>query len=246
MQPSYEATCLEQPMIAGVAGADSSAICKFRNTGKIAWPQNVQLKLVDRTVVQYRALGLLNQSVQPYEYISITIEVKLPETLGKYLLNFRLTHGDGIPFGDAFSVSVVTQSRTDHQVSSSCKSIEYNVQCSPERPLVQSSGDSDYVDLNDDGDGAEGTVSDRAPGAVADGDGVPGVVADSNLSGNRKILVSDSPHTDTGTMDTMKGSETPDTAVKKAKKARPPPPVTKAGRTVTPKKKEVQRHTSTN
>jgi hypothetical protein len=87
----------------------------------------VQLKLVDRTVVQYRALGLLNQCVQPYEYISITIEVKLPETLGKYLLNFRLTTGDGIAFGDAVSVSLVAQSRTDHQVSSSCKSIEYNV-----------------------------------------------------------------------------------------------------------------------
>lgn len=87
----------------------------------------MQLKLVNRTVVHYQALGLLNHCVQPYELTSITIEVKLPETLGKYLLNFRLTTGDGIAFGDAFSVSLVAQSRTDHQVSSSCKSIEYNV-----------------------------------------------------------------------------------------------------------------------
>jgi len=103
--PSFMATCLEQPtQITGVAEADFSAVCKFRNTGKIAWPQNVQLKLVNRTVVQYRALGLDNQCVQPYEELNITIEVKLPKTLGKYLLNFRLVHGNNIEFGDVVSL----------------------------------------------------------------------------------------------------------------------------------------------
>lgn len=94
--------------ITGVAGADYSAVCKFKNTGMMAWPQNVQLKLINRTVVHYRTLGLDNQCVQPYDELSITIEVKLPETLGKYLLNFRLVYGNNIEFGDAVSLCLVS------------------------------------------------------------------------------------------------------------------------------------------
>lgn len=75
----------------------------------MAWPQDVQLKLVNRTHVYYRTLGLENnQCVQPYEALSITIEVRLPRTLGKYLLNFRLVHGDNIEFGDTFSVNLIS------------------------------------------------------------------------------------------------------------------------------------------
>lgn len=69
----------------------------------------MQLKLVNTTVVHYRALGLENsQCVQPYDQLSLTIEVKLPKTLGKYLLNFRLVYGDNITFGDAFSVHLIS------------------------------------------------------------------------------------------------------------------------------------------
>ena len=75
----------------------------------MAWPQDVQLKLVNMNHVYYRTLGLENnQCVQPYEALSITIEVRLPRTLGKYLLNFRLVHGNNIEFGDAVSVYLLS------------------------------------------------------------------------------------------------------------------------------------------
>lgn len=109
MKPGYNAYCFERPnQIAGIAGADFSTVCKFRNTGSIAWPKDVHLKLVNMNHVYYRTLGMENQCIQPYEELSITIEVKLPKTLGKYLLNFRLVHGNNIEFGDAVSVYLLS------------------------------------------------------------------------------------------------------------------------------------------
>jgi len=79
IEPSYEATCIDPPHeFIGIAGADFNATCRFRNTGSIPWPSNVQLKLVNGTLVVYNALGLDNQCVQPQGELNVTIEVKLP------------------------------------------------------------------------------------------------------------------------------------------------------------------------
>jgi len=112
-EPIYEATCLDQPEeFIGVAGADFSATCKFKNSGQIAWPVNVQLKLVNGTIVVYNALGLENQCVQPNEELNVTIELKLPTTPGKYILSFRLVHGDNQEFGDEVTVNLLAQADT--------------------------------------------------------------------------------------------------------------------------------------
>lgn len=86
-EPSYEATCLDQPTdFIGVAGADFNATCRFKNTGKTAWPANVQLRLVNGSTVVYNALGEEAQSVAPGEELNVTIELKLPVAPGKYVL----------------------------------------------------------------------------------------------------------------------------------------------------------------
>lgn len=118
--------------------------------------------------VYYRALGMKDQCIQPYEELSITIEVKLPRTLGKYLLNFRLVHGDNIEFGDTVSVYLMSQSQTDNPVSSTpCMPIEYNVTSTPERPLLHRSGHTACIDLDLD-DGAGDTVDDHARSVLTD------------------------------------------------------------------------------
>jgi len=117
-EPTYEATCLDQPEeFIGVAGADFSATCKFKNSGQIAWPVNVQLKLVNGTIVVYNALGFENQCVQPNEDLNVTIELRLPTTPGKYILSFRLVHGDDHEFGDEVTVNLLAQANTE-EVSS--------------------------------------------------------------------------------------------------------------------------------
>lgn len=109
----YMATCLYQPKdYTGVAGADFSATCTFKNSGNIAWPMNVQLKLVNGTIVVYNALGLENQCVQPQEELNVTIDLKLPTTPGKYILNFRLVHGDDVEFGDEVAVNLLAKPKT--------------------------------------------------------------------------------------------------------------------------------------
>ena len=69
-EDKYEAKCLDKPEeFTGIAGADFSAKSTFKNTGKIAWPKNVLLKLILRldkgTAVFYRNLGLEQESVLP-------------------------------------------------------------------------------------------------------------------------------------------------------------------------------------
>lgn len=123
-EPTYQATCLDQPEeFIGVAGADFSATCKFKNSGQIAWPVNVQLKLVNGTIVVYNALGLENQCVQPNEELNVTIELRLPTTPGKYVLSFRLVHGDDQEFGDEVTVNLVAQANTA-EVSRTPRSLE--------------------------------------------------------------------------------------------------------------------------
>lgn len=122
-EPTYEATCLDQPEeFVGVAGADFSATCTFKNSGLIAWPVNVQLKLVNGTIVVYNALGLENQCVQPNEELNVTIELKLPTTPGRYILSFRLVHGDDHEFGDEVTVNLLAQANTE-EVSSTPRSM---------------------------------------------------------------------------------------------------------------------------
>lgn len=84
----------------------------FKNSGNIGWPTNVQLKLVNGTIVLYNALGLENQCVQPGEELNVSLELKLPVTPGNYLLNFRLVHGDNIEFGDEVTVNLVANTST--------------------------------------------------------------------------------------------------------------------------------------
>lgn len=111
---TYEATCLDRPVeYVGVAGADFTTVCTYKNTGKIAWPANVQLKLVNGTIVVYNALGLDNQCVQPNEELNVTIDLKLPTTPGKYVLSFRMVHGDNKEFGDEVTVSLVAKANTE-------------------------------------------------------------------------------------------------------------------------------------
>jgi hypothetical protein len=83
-QDKYEAKCVDEPeKFIGVAGADFSAKSIFKNTGKIAWPKNVLLKLILRldkgTAIFYRDLGLEHESVLPHEELSVMIDLKLPE-----------------------------------------------------------------------------------------------------------------------------------------------------------------------
>jgi len=103
--------------------------------------------------------------------------------------------------------------------------IEYNVTSTPERPLLHRSGHTACIDLDLD-DGAGDTVDDHARSVTAD-DKVGGCT-----------------QAGTETQDT-KGSEIPDTTVKILKQETPPV-VQKAGHSAhTPKRKEIQRHTST-
>lgn len=194
----------------------------------MAWPKDVQLKLVNMNHVYYRALGMENQCIQPYEELRITIEVKLPSTLGKYLLNFRLVHGNNIEFGDAVSVYLLSQSQTDKPVlSTPCMPIEYNVTSTPERPLLHRSGHTARIELDLD-DGTGEPVDDHVR---------PVNTGDDEVGGRTQA--------GTETHDT-KGLEIPDTTAKILKQETPPVAQRAGYSAHTPKRKEFQRHTSTN
>ena len=75
------------------------------------------LKLVNGTNIVYNSLGLEDQCVQPNEELNVTIDLKLPFTPGKYILNFRLVHGENkTEFGDQVSVNLLAQADTVEQV----------------------------------------------------------------------------------------------------------------------------------
>lgn len=146
-EPSLEATCINQPHeFVGVAGADFNATCTFKNTGKSAWPANVQLKLVNGTIVVYNALGLENQCVQPNEELNVTIEVKLPVTPGSYALKFRLVHGDNQEFGEEVTVNLVAKAATV-EVAETPAPVEYKTTAAElEEPMTETIGNTFYVD----------------------------------------------------------------------------------------------------
>lgn len=154
-EPIYEAMCLDHPeQFSGVAGADFSAICKFKNSGQIAWPVNVQLKLVNGTIVVYNALGLENQCVQPDEELNVTIELKMPTTPGKYILSFRLVYGDNQEFGEEVTVNLLAYA-DDTDFATECIPRGYNFLNQLEQPLNETSGNTFYVDQDErdeDGD----------------------------------------------------------------------------------------------
>lgn len=147
----YMATCLYQPKdYTGVAGADFSATCTFKNSGNIAWPMNVQLKLVNGTIVVYNALGLENQCVQPQEELNVTIDLKLPTTPGKYILNFRLVHGDDVEFGDEVAVNLLAKPKTiEPEYCVNYQPMDQALLCRLEQPLNETDGDTFYVDQPD-------------------------------------------------------------------------------------------------
>ena len=109
IEPDYEATCVDQPReFIGIAGANFNATCRFRNTGSVPWPDNVQLKLVNGSMTVYNALGLGKRCVQPQGELNVTIEVKFPQAPGKYILTFRLVYGDNnTEFGEEVTVNLV-------------------------------------------------------------------------------------------------------------------------------------------
>lgn len=153
--PTYQAICIDyQREFIGIAGADFSAMFTFKNSGKIGWPTNVQLKLVNGTIVLYNALGLENQCVQPGEELNVSLELKLPVTPGNYLLNFRLVHGDNIEFGDEVTVNLVANTSTG-QVRSAQAIEEPKLQeVMIEQPLTETNGDTIRVDQEKDVDGS--------------------------------------------------------------------------------------------
>lgn len=104
----FMATCIDQPgHIIGVAGADYNVDCTFKNSGKTAWPKNVQLKLINGSKNAYKSLGLDNERVQPEEELNVSINVKLPEFAGKKNLTLKLVYGDDLTeFGDEVTVTL--------------------------------------------------------------------------------------------------------------------------------------------
>lgn len=171
--PTYCATCIDCPKeFAGVAGADFSALCTFKNSGRIGWPKNVQLKLINGTIVVYNALGLEDMCVQPGEELNVTIELKLPMTPGTYILAFRLVHGDNIEFGDEVTVNLVAKALTG-QVESAPAIEDPKLQRALVQPLTETNGDTFYVDQEKDLGGSGASVDDL------------------DLSGNSWIVVRD-------------------------------------------------------
>lgn len=67
----------------------------------------MQLKLVNGTIVAYNDLGLEDSCILPGEELNVTIELRLPMTTGKYILNFKLVYDDHIEFGDNVQVDLV-------------------------------------------------------------------------------------------------------------------------------------------
>lgn len=120
--------------------------CTFKNTGKTAWPANVQLKLDNGTVVVYNALGLEKQCVQPNEELNVTIEVNLPNTSGRYDLKLRLVHGDNQEFGDEATVKLVAQAATVVPTET-LKPVETQTSATEqEDPVIETAGNSFTVD----------------------------------------------------------------------------------------------------
>ena len=131
------------------------------------------MKLVNGTNVVYNALGLESQCVQPNEELNVTIEVKLPTTPGKYVLKFRLVHGDNNEFGDEVTVDLVAEAESEpvieeveeatpdeEQVCDDVKPIDYKLLTALEEPLTETNGDTFYVDQDQDIDGDGASIGD--------------------------------------------------------------------------------------
>ena len=65
------------------------------------------MKLNNGSKHAFRSLGLDNECVNPDEQLSVSINVKLPESAGKKILTLRLVHGDDhIEFGEEVTVTL--------------------------------------------------------------------------------------------------------------------------------------------
>lgn len=104
--------------------------------------------------------------MQPNEELSVTIELKLPTTPGKYILHFRLVHGDNQEFGDEVTVDLVANAPEPEQVCCTrvcCrtgKCFDCQVLNTLEEPLIETSGDTFYVDQDKDVDVSGESVED--------------------------------------------------------------------------------------
>lgn len=142
------ATCIDQPgHIIGVAGADYNVDCTFKNSGKTAWPKNVQLKLINGSKNAYKSLGLDNERVQPEEELNVSINVKLPEFAGKKNLTLKLVYGDDLTeFGDEVTVTLqVNQENHETQQPNFDELLE-----AIDEPLNETSGNTFYVGEDDE------------------------------------------------------------------------------------------------
>lgn len=99
--------------------------------------------------------------MQPNEELSVTIELKLPTTPGKYILHFRLVHGDNQEFGDEVTVDLVANAPEPEEV---CYSTAQRIDCQGlntlEEPLIETDGDTFYVDQDKDVDVSGESVED--------------------------------------------------------------------------------------
>lgn len=142
------ATCIDQPgHIIGVAGADYNVDCTSKNSGKTAWPKNVQLKLINGSKNAYKSLGLDNERVQPEEELNVSINVKLPEFAGKKNLTLKLVYGDDLTeFGDEVTVTLqVNQENHETQQPNFDELLE-----AIDEPLNETSGNTFYVGEDDE------------------------------------------------------------------------------------------------
>lgn len=109
----------------------------------------MQLRLVNGSTVVYNALGEEAQSVRPDEELNVTIELKLPVTPGKYVLQFRLVHGDNVEFGDEVTVNLVAKAAEPVPTCAE-EPVDYRLVSTLEEPLNETNGDTFYVEQQDE------------------------------------------------------------------------------------------------
>jgi len=118
----------------------------------------VQLRLVNGSTVVYNALGEEAQCVAPGEELNVTIELKLPVAPGKYVLQFRLVHGDNVEFGDEVTVNLVAKAAEPVPTFAE-EPIDCRLVSALEEPLNETNGDTFYVEQHDEEeDGSDGEL----------------------------------------------------------------------------------------
>lgn len=133
-------------------------------------------------MVVYNALGLDGQCVHPQGELNVTIEVKLPQTPGTYILSFRLVYGENrTEFGEEVTVNLVAKAPTD-QVANP---IDNRLLNALEQPLTETNGDTFYVDQECNCSPCEK----QCKAACCDGDGAS--VNDLDLSIDSWFMVKD-------------------------------------------------------